>query len=311
MGASYGGAFDILFTAHSNSSECELAKVVTEDVKGDLKAEIDASFSGDANASFDIRSALSGSTASVTQKFQMECHGGSFDEFPSSNLGGIAGQMSKWVKTVPDKPGILQYIKAEPIWNFVPSQYSKAASLMKEFFPTYLSEKGTSYRNSTITSVLGGNTLNDSVVVLDESTTNTFGDYWDQRRNKDYYIRLDPDSFYNPDTLAFAGFKNVKIEPSFELHEQHRGTKVGVLIEYGGGKKSQTPEDYDLENNKWILCSLSTLGMSPIQMTIADFMAYPKMHFRFATNNRAASFLHWEERGAEIRNFKVKITYTK
>ncbi|MBP5091075.1 MAG: hypothetical protein J6328_00740 [Bacilli bacterium] len=46
-------------------------------------------------------------------------------------------------------------------------------------------------------------------------------------------------------------------------------------------------------------------------LPIEEFAKFPTLRLQFMTNDRGASFLHWDERGAKLSDLRVRITYSK
>ena len=306
----FGGGCDVLFSAHCETSSVDLSTRVSENVRTKLQTAIKKSINGEAGVSFDLASEIGETSAFITQKLSAEFYGGKYNSFPPYDLNGLAHGADEWVQTIDDNPSIVALEKAVPLWTVLPKKYQKLTDLMPSVYEEYLKINGDKYRTSSLGPSLSSATLNDTYVVLEANNEVEFGDYWDGRKNKEFFKDLnDIKSFYNPDVLQFAGFENVKIEASFELYETRKGTKVGLYIDYGGDQTTKTPVDYDLANDRWIGCTLSTLGIPDIVVPLDSFMSSFTINFKFATNDRGVGFLHWDERGAKLRNFKIKLTY--
>jgi hypothetical protein len=136
-----------------------------------------------------------------------------------------------------------------------------------------------------------------------------FGDYWDRTRDQQFEFNLQGQHFYNAKNLKKAGFKKVRITPTFKLKEIRPGTTAKVAFYYGKnfGKVAKTSNNIDLSDDKEHFVTRSELE---INMPISDFINQSWIRCKFATNNKTGIF-RWNERGAKVTDLKFEIHYTK
>ena len=303
--AGFGGACDIVYSAHSR--EVKLDESVRSLVSTKLNATAE-NVSVGVYSNFDLSKEISKQNAAISQRVDTKFVGGTVNDLAMS-FNETAHVAKNWIKTIKDNPVVLTYKKAEPIWKFLPNEYSSYVSAIQSAFSSYQESQSGKYMDDARRLICSDNQLSDKYTYLNEDQYKEFGDYWDQRKDQVFDVTFNNSNFYDLKKLRAAGFKTVDIAPSFGLEQIRDGTKVNVEIFYGKGfeQKRSTPE-IDISDGEYHIEEIEDLIVS---VNISEFINNPKLRFKFATNNKKGQFLYWDERGAKLNNLKFVITYYK
>lgn len=311
--AGFGGGVDLSLSWLTNSGDEALNRSLMKDARLGIDHAILMAINKQKDTSFDINEYLGFQDKSIARTSSARFVGGTFAPFFFS-IDGFIDNLSKWLPTIHDQPGIITYEEVKPIWELLPAKYDGVAELMAEVYEKYKSDKEEESSHELINRAAGYysrySPLYDECPVMGENQFAYIGDYWDGRKDKEFTVSLDQNGLYNPKFLDMAGYKYVTITPRFNLDGTRGGTRVGMSIDYGDGNSAETSDYYDLEGSTYTNCSSTSLGVPEITIPLEEFAQFPTIRIKMMTNDRGAFFLPLAERGAKVSGLRVDLRYS-
>lgn len=306
----YGGACDVLYTAHSRTVNLE--NRVSESVSASLGAKVENAVSGSVTGEYSLADLLSVSHTEINEKMQARFVGGKAEYVGFVyTLNDVATKESAWEMSIRSNPSLVSFRKTEPIWKMLPSEFEEYSYDIERAVALYNETETSNLMDEIDRPLCSSSNLIEEYVHLKTGEQLEFGDYWDRRRDQEFEFNLQGQHFYNAKNLKKAGFKKVIITPTFKLKQFRSGTKANVSFYYGKnfGKVAKTSNNIDLSDDKEHFVTRSELE---INMSISDFINQPWIRCKFATNNKSRNgIFYWFERGAAVTDLKFEVHYTK
>lgn len=313
--AGFGGGVRLSLSWLTDRGDEALNRSLMKDARLGIDHAILMAINKQKDTSFDINEYLGFQAKNFSQTSSSTFVGGTPAPSLFFSINGFADDFSKWLPTIHDRPGVITYEEVKPIWELLPAKYDGVAKLMAEVFEEYKSNKVEESSRELIKKAVGYYSglsyLSDECAVMEKYQSVYIGDYWDGRKDKEFAVSLDQNGLYDPKFLSMAGYKYVTITPRFNLDGTRGGTRVGMSIDYGDGNNAETSDYYDLEGSTYTNCSSTSLGVPEITIPIEEFAQFPTIRIKMMTNDRGASFLHWDERGAKVSGLRVELRYSK
>lgn len=306
--AGFGGACDILYSAHSKEFS------IDSSVKNEISASLSASCS-DAKAgvqtNFSMAASVGVAQSSIEEKIRGQFVGGK----PGAAGVGltfkeIADRANIWSQNIEDYPAVLSYTIIYPIWDILPNSLKNYKSTISEAYSQYKEFNRNYYESQSKSPICANDVLNDTKVELREDQKIRCADYWDRRADKTFTFDFTTEDYYNARKLKQLGFTKVTIHPTFTLKEARSGTKVTVkgFFDDGNGEQSHSTYPIDVSDKKEHSYTGQECDWS---ISIDKFISKPSYKLIFSTNNKAPAFFHWTERAADIYNLILHVNYSK
>ncbi len=312
--AEYGGALDILFSAHSKT--VDLVNEITSSISADIKASVDfANASANSGTSVDVANKLNVHKSQITSKYRGRFYGG---KPGSSNIGrsaeAIVNSSNNWLSSIEQDPALIKYKKLIPIEDCLPTNMRYMKSVVANAEKSYYQNRANFYKSLTDKPVnFDGSDVTDTFIILSEQNTKKIGDYkFSDYVTYDERIDLTSGCFYDIETLKTLGYDTITINPIFTLKTTDNDkpvvtVKVNCISSYTltyNLKNGRSPWTYNSNNLKMTKCFY--LSPSNDRAVLEGLRNYT-VHFE--TDKKAWGFFG-NTKEAEISNFSLKITYS-
>lgn len=304
----FGGACDILYTAHSN--KVDLDSSVNENVSTSIGAKVEKAAAGKVTTEIDLASQLGKTSTVIDEKLKARFVGGDSELVGIvNNLAAVTSRATSWANSIGSSPALVSFRGTEPLWKFLPEGMQGYSGIIADAIELYKEKQTEAFEDQIDAPICYENNLDEQYVYLKDGEKLDFGDYWDVRRDQEFDINLQRNELYNAENLAKCGFKSVEITPTFKLKEIREKTKATVEFSYGNGfgRKAKL-EKIDISDKEEHYIENSALV---IRMPISELISNHWIHCKFTTNNRSWVFLGWSERGARMTELAFRIKYTK
>ena len=304
----YGGACDVLYTAHSRTVNLE--EKVSESISASLGAKAENAVSGHVTSEYSLADILNVSHTEINEKLQTRFVGGKAEYIGLVyTLNAVSNRANAWINSIRNSPSLVSFRKTEPIWKMLPSELEEYSYDIQRAVALYNETETSNLMAEIDRPLCSSSNLVEEYVHLNTGEQLEFGDYWDRTRDQEFEFNLQGQHFYNAKNLKKAGFKKVRITPTFKLKEIRPGTTAKISFYYGKnfGKVAKTSNNIDLSDDKEHFVTRSELE---INMSISDFISQSWIRCNFATNDNTGVFW-WTERGAKVTDLKFEVQYTK
>lgn len=306
VGAKFGGAYDVFYSACSKSIDfdSEFSVEIKNKLEGAASIE-EAGVAAGVTSEFNMASELKKHTYSLVESTKANFYGGSANGTTgSTEFKGIVERASKWVETVDDETTIVKYSQLMPIWDMLPDKYIDKRQSIKNAYVKYSKINDDKYYEKP--NIIG--TLRATQQVIQPSSQITCGDYWDVRR--DYFTTpfdlKNNSSLYDFEEVKKQGYKKIKIKLFFKaLKDGRSGSYISAAVKIGNSQ-------YKSVANNVIANYGEVKDCKTIEVQIEDLISNGTMiTVTFSSNNRGAAFLHWDERECVFTDVYFQITYLK
>lgn len=314
MEANYGGAANIYGSIIS--SELQTTTTTTQSVE----AEVGAGFSfgvdglgaevmGYVGTGVSLTEAFGVTTSTSTESFKGNFYGGN-SVGGSFNMDAILYNASVWMPSVDQRPVLVQYNDAIPVWDLLWGSYNAPIYIhaLQDAYRDYRNVAAAEF-DALDAGVDFNKNLKSKKQLIPQGLTyeQRFGSYVSGAQPLTRTCTMNDSVLYNLQKMAQCGYQNVRIKPYFEVRTNRPGSKVKMRGDICGVHRDSFTGD------NWVVPpqgdeSLLVDTCEAITVSIVQAINNPNISLTLFTN----SVEWWNNyKRADANNFYIEIDYLR
>ncbi|MCI6156447.1 MAG: MAC/perforin domain-containing protein [Erysipelotrichaceae bacterium] len=258
--ATYGGSYDVYYSARSNSYNFKLDSTSSYENKINAKCVYKGIKGSDySNNAFELTSNYEKTCNTFTDRLYAYSKGGEGKVY-ATNFDDLQNKLGAWYDTIDGNETIIGINKIIPLWKMLPSSLNTTTNInkLKNDYQSY----SNAYRNkiSASASFIGGKTIYEEIPLGNASDTYKVTDAKLNSQKNYFSINFNTSKYYSPDLLTYKGYKTAIVSLELQMRELDDGyqdfylykgedcinsylLRSNINYEYGSGYKKS---DFDL-----------------------------------------------------------------